>query len=425
MDYLVMNFGAKGDGRSDDTGAIQSAIDRCFENGGGRVILESGHTYVCRTLELKSHVEFHICNGAVLKASSYFAEYYEEELARAGRNLTEDDFPYEERPFHALLSAKKGEHITISGMGSIDGNESMYYKQVKRYHISGAKYPRIHLVMAVGCNQFTVKDVTLKSSGCWTLHPVGCNDVLIQNIRILNNLKMENCDGIDPDHCKNVRILGCHISCGDDCIVIKNTREYREYGDTENIVISGCTLSATSAAIKIGTEGVNDFRNILIESCTITRSNRGISLQIRDGGNVERMICQNLLIDTRRFSDDWWGTAEPICITSIDRCQGNTSGTISGCLFSNILCEGENGIFLYTPVRGRIRDISLRNVGITLKKTSKWPVIGHDIRPSDGGGWIYKKVEGFYCENVENCTGKDIRIRVDESMKEVAYWEEL
>lgn len=417
MDYQVMDFGARGDGIFDDTQAIQKAIDQCYEAGGGRVVLESGHTFISRTLELKSHVDFHISSGAVLKASDYFTRYYEEELLKAGRNLTEDDFPYEDRPFHSLLFAKEEAHVTISGMGCIDGNESMYYKHVRQYHISGAKYPRIHLMMAVGCDHLTVKDVTFQNSGCWTLHPVGCHDVLIQNIRILNNLKMENCDGIDPDHCKNVRILGCYISCGDDCIVIKNTKEYRRYGDTENIVISGCNLSATSAAIKIGTEGVNHFRNILIEGCTITRSNRGISLQIRDGGNVERMICQNLLIDTRRFSDDWWGTAEPICITSIDRSSGNTSGKIRDCMFSNIFCEGENGIFLYTPVPGRISNISFHNVDITLKKTSKWPLVGHDIRPCEGTGWMHKKIEGFYAENVEGCVQKDVSIRIDETMK--------
>lgn len=420
MNYYVTEFGAKGDGVSDDTPAIQEAIDRCSAAGGGRVILEAGHTFISRTLTLKSHVDFHLESGAMLKASTHFVEYYEEKIREAGRNLTEEDFPYEERPFHSLLYCKDQEHVTISGAGCVDGNESMYYKKVRQYHITGAKYPRLHLLIAVGCRHLTIKDTVFQNSGCWTIHPIGCDDVLIQGIRILNDLKMENCDGIDPDHCKNVRITNCHIVSGDDCIVIKNTKEYRAYGNTENIIISGCTLCATSAAIKIGTEGVTDFKNILIENCTITKSNRGISLQIRDGGSVERLICHNLLIDTRRFSDDWWGTAEPICITTIDRFAGNRSGVIRSCIFSNIICEGENGIFLYTPVPGRIRDISFDRVYVTLKKTSKWPVVGHDIRPCEGEGWMRKKVEGFYCENVEDCTRQDVRVTVDESMKDFA-----
>jgi len=66
---------------------------------------------------------------------------------------------------------------------------------------------------------------------------------------------MANSDGIDPDHCKNVRISNCHIECGDDCIVLKNSGDYKKYGDCENITIKGCTLISTSAALIFGTEG--------------------------------------------------------------------------------------------------------------------------------------------------------------------------
>ena len=79
----------------------------------------------------------------------------------------------------------------------------------------------------------------------------GCEDVLVDGIRILNNLRMANSDGIDPDHCRNVRIANCHVECGDDAIVLKNSADYKEYGSCENITVSGCTLISTSAAIKL------------------------------------------------------------------------------------------------------------------------------------------------------------------------------
>ena len=87
-----------------------------------------------------------------------------------------------------------------------------------------------------------------------------CEEVDIHSVRILNNRMMANCDGIDPDHCKHVRITNCHIEAADDCIVLKTTEANSQYGDCEDILISNCTLASTSAAIKIGTESVNDFR---------------------------------------------------------------------------------------------------------------------------------------------------------------------
>ena len=106
--------------------------------------------------------------------------------------------------------------------------------------------------------------------------------MLIDGIRLLNNLKMANSDGIDPDRCLNVRISNCHIERGDDAIVLKNSGDYKKYGPCENMVVADCTLVSTSAAIKFGTEGESDFRNILVENCCISRSNRGISIRIRD-----------------------------------------------------------------------------------------------------------------------------------------------
>lgn len=89
--------------------------------------------------------------------------------------------------------------------------------------------------------------------------------MLIDRIRILNDLDVANSDGIDPDHCSNVRILGCHVTCADDCICLKTSKGNSEYGPTENVIIDGCTLVSTSAAIKIGTEGVGDFKTSLFQ----------------------------------------------------------------------------------------------------------------------------------------------------------------
>ena len=211
-------------------------------------------------------------------------------------------------------------------------------------------------------NHISFRDFTVIDAPFWTLHPAGCDDVLIDKIRILNDLDVANSDGIDPDHCSNVRILGCHVTCADDCICLKASKGNSEYGPCENIIIDGCTLISTSAAIKIGTEGVGDFKNVIVSNCIISRSNRGLSIQIRDGGSVENVSYSNIIIETRRFCPDWWGTAEPIVITTFNRDENTKSGTIKNVRFFNVTAKGENGVLIHGNDENIIEDSRLKEM---------------------------------------------------------------
>lgn len=420
--YIVEQYGAKGDGVTNDTKAIQAAIDECASNGGGRVVLSGGKVYLSGSILLKSNVELHLESGCVLKASSDLKDYYA--LANNGKIVAHAsglpsylNSEYAGKPFHAFIYSYGEENIRITGFGTIDGNESMFYGEDSGYHIEGTYYPRVPLLLLENIKHLTVKEVTLANCAFWTLHMVGCEDVLVDGIRILNNLRMANSDGIDPDHCKNVRIQNCHIECGDDCIVLKNTKDYEKYGATENITISNCTLISTSAAIKFGTEGESDFKNIVVNNCTISRSNRGISVQIRDCGNVENVLFSNITIETRRFSEEWWGRAEPISITVLDRKPGVKAGKVKNITFRDIECKGENGILLRGSEDNYIEDIRFQNVGVELVKTSKWPIEGYDIRPCAMDGKIKGSISGIYADYVKNLKLEDVRIEVDVSMK--------
>ena len=425
MRYYVDEFGAKGDGCSNDRMAIQAAIDACAAAGGGTVVLSGGKTYISGYLILKSNVEFHLENGSVLKGSSDFNEYYP--LTNGGV-IEKRGVPsylnceYAGRPFHAFIYAVGEKNVVISGHGTIDGNEEMFYGTDAGYHIEGSYYPRIPLVLLEDISHLTVKEVTLANCAFWTLHMAGCRDVLVDGIRILNNLRMANSDGIDPDHCKNVRISNCHIECGDDAIVLKNSADYNQYGPTENVTITNCTLISTSSAIKFGTEGEADFRNVVVDNCCIYDSNRGISLQIRDCGNVENVVFSNINITTRRFSHQWWGRAEAICVTALDRKPGVRHGKIKNIRFHNINCIGENGIVVYGTEDNKIEDITFSGVNLHLEKRSKWPVEGYDIRPCELENKFPEKetgkISGIYVRNAENIVTDGLRITVADSMKE-------
>ncbi|WP_243109949.1 glycosyl hydrolase family 28 protein [Clostridium sp. E02] len=422
MIYNVLEYGAIGDGKKNDAAAIQAAVDACSQAGGGRVLLPGGHIYNSGSILLKSNVDFHLEMGAILKASDDLKDYYP--LANGGEIVAhESGLPsylnseYNGRPFHAFLYGYDQVNVAITGFGTIDANEKMFYGDNSGYHIEGSYYPRVPLMLLEKFEHLTIQNVTLKNCAFWTVHLVGCNDVLIEGIRLINNLQMANSDGIDPDHCTNVRIIGCHIECGDDAIVLKNSGDYNQYGPCENILISDCTLISTSAAIKFGTEGECDFRNILVKNCSISRSNRGISIQIRDGGNVENVVFSNLTIETRRFSHEWWGRAEPICITCHDRKPGVKAGKIRNIRFENISCMGENGIFIRGSEGNLIEDVSFDHIHLTLKKYSRWEIEGYDIRPCQGEGLIKTRVSGIYVENAKDLQFEHMKIFVEESMK--------
>lgn len=424
MDYSVADFGARGDGRINDAPAIQSAIDACAGHGGGRVILQSGRTYYSSSLTLRAHVELHLERGSVLRAHGDLSTYLRPNAGQKDTGVDRIGTPVTLKPSYAFLYARDADAIAVTGPGTIDGNAGAFVRRVSPYYVTGDFYPRPTLIYVEHCNHITFSGVTLQNAPFWTLHPAGCDDVLIDRIRILNDLDVANSDGIDPDHSTNVRILGCHITCADDCICLKSSAGNMEYGPTENIVISDCTLTSTSAAVKIGTEGTGDFRNILVQNCVISRSNRGLSIQIRDGGKVENVSFSNIIIETRRFADCWWGCAEPIILTTHDRDENTRSGHISNIRFFNITCDGENGVFLSGNRNNPIEDVRFENVRVRLRSKSKWEKGRYDLRPGIGKGIEERPSPGFYLRDTRGVTLRDCSVRFSGEERE-AFGEAL
>ena len=413
MQYDVLTFGAVGDGIHNDTAAIQAAIDACCAAGGGRVLLPGGRVYRAGLLRLGSHLELHLEAGAILKGSDNLDDY---RLFGGLAAPQKRDVPsyvnceYAGAPTHFFLYARDCCDLSITGRGIIDGNEEIFYGEVTKWHIEGLFYPRAPMLFAENVDQLTIENVTFRRSAFWTVHLVGCRDVLISGIRILNNLRMANCDGIDPDHCQNVRIANCHIECADDCIVFKNTAAAMQYGPCENITVTGCTLISTSAAIKFGSESEALFRNIIVENCVISRSNRGISLQLRDPGSIENVLFHNIIIDTRLFHKDvFWGMAEPIAITVLRRKEDTQVGVVRNIRFSNILCESENGILIYGERPGLIEDIRFDGVSVHLRKATDYEKGRHDLRPTVGPLSTESGLTHIHAHNAVKVTFRDCK----------------
>lgn len=410
----VMDFGAKGDGKSDDAAAIQRAIDECWKTGGGEVRLPAGHVFMAGPLHLKSDIDLHLEPNAVLQANPDESIYKESAFrANEGEGMM-------------WISGDGLKNISISGTGRIDGNavafmgkeldDSFELKPVTTFD------PRPHVLTLFGCENVRISDVTIGNSAYWTVHLVGCKDVAISDISLLNNLKVRNGDGIDIDHSRKVRITNCYIESGDDCICLKNRREFEEYGECHDITVSNCIMTSRSCAVKIGSENMDRISNVTFDNCIIRDSNRGIGIQNRDEGSVENVTFSNIILDCHLFSEVWWGQSEPIYITSYPRAVGNhkdagwrfpkgatkgACGPVRDIRFINIFATSENGIFIGCDEPGKISDILLDNVRIKKVNVTDYPKGLYDRRPCDGEGWVRSTDFGVYNENGERITVRD------------------
>lgn len=408
-DFNVTGYGAKGNGVTDDAKAIQRAIDACSALGGGSVIIPSGKTFMAGPLHLKSNVDLHLQPNSVLLANPDEAVY------------TESAFRENRGEGMMWISGKDIHNVSITGQGRIDGNgvafmgrelsDSYELKPVTDFD------PRPHVLTLVNASNVKINGVTIANSAYWTVHLVGCYDVAISDISLLNNLKIRNGDGIDIDHSRKVRISNCFIESGDDCICLKNRREFEEYGPCEDVVVTNCIMTSRSCAVKIGSENMDAIRRVQFDNCIITKSNRGIGIQNRDEGTVSDITFSNMTVDCRLFSDVWWGKSEPIYVTSYPRARGNhkdagwrfpkgatqgACGEVSDIRFINIYSTSENGIFLGCDEPGKIRNVTLDNIDLTLLKPAQYEGGVFDRRPCEGEGFIKAPSSGIYTENIEN-----------------------
>lgn len=306
--FNVLDFGAVNDGETLTTASIQKAIDACAESG-GKVIFPPGK-YLTRPLFLKSNVHVEILAGAVVLADTTISAYPPFQGRWEG---------IERKVYASLFTGAHLKNVSITGRGLLDGQGQVWwkahYENKKMRKAAGLtereqpnppgsplKWPRPRMINVYECTDVLLRDLTIIDSPSWTIHPVYCENVTIENITIRQPYESPNTDGINPESCKNVRIFNCFVDCGDDCITIKSG--YNEDGrrvnkPCENIVISNCTFYHGRSAVGIGSETSGGVRNVAVSNCVFQNTYRGLRIKTARGrGNVvENIRASNIVMD--------------------------------------------------------------------------------------------------------------------------------
>ena len=302
--YDVRDYGAKGDGRTLDHLAINRAIDACVAGGGGQVRVPAG-TYLCGSIHLKSRVDLHLMDGAVILAAPCEMKAYDESEVFGAPEYQDGGHTY----FHNSLIWAEGQHnVSITGHGMIDGEGLTRKDTEKGGNVQGGSIGTGDKAIALKlCRNVTIRDITIYRGGHFAIIVTGCEIGTIDNVVIDTNR-----DGIDIDCCKYFTVSNTKVNTPhDDAIVLKSSYALKRPVLCEHILITNCMVTGyklgtfldgtyvpeivnwVCGRIKLGTESNGGYRNITISNCSCMWSS-GLAFEVVDQGRMENIVVTNI-----------------------------------------------------------------------------------------------------------------------------------
>ena len=303
--YNIRDYGAKGDGVTIDSPAINAAIEAASQNGGGTIYMPAG-TYMSYSIRLKSNISLYLDHGAVLKAAvpTELAHY---DLPEENPHDDYQDFGHSHWQ-NSLIWGIGLHDISIQGFGLIDGSEG-----ITRGFAKMNGFPAANKAIALKeCRNVTFRDISMLQCGHFAMLLTGVDNLTIDNVRCDTNR-----DAFDIDCCANVRVSNCQVNTlNDDAIVLKCSYALGYAKPTENVTITNCHVSGfdpgtmldgtykttikaapdrdgPTGRIKLGTESNGGFKNITITNCTFDHC-RGLALETVDGAVIEDITVSNI-----------------------------------------------------------------------------------------------------------------------------------
>ena len=344
-EFNIVDFGARADGKTLNTSAINAAVLAAAKVGGGTITFPAGR-YRTGTFRLVSNITLQLQAGAVLEGSKELSDYGD--ITDYGLGRVYGTNSSGEGTKVGIVFAHNVENVSIIGPGIIDGSGDSFFdpstphfsmdfdpsvtrqgqRSLDAVHMTAdgpiAAKPSGRpgtMIVCFDCKNVVIRDVTFRNAPNWTAHFQNVERAVISGLHVLNNPLIPNNDGFDCFGCKDVHFSDCDIHTGDDDFAIVNSVD---------VTVADCTLSSRSSGIRLEASQFNMFENLTIHS------NRGIAVYERGFGKTDHISFANIRIETQLFTGHWWGKGEPIYIAVGKPQAGPGSGEISNVTFTNV-----------------------------------------------------------------------------------------
>lgn len=274
--YNVRDHGAKGDGKTLNTKAIQAAIDKCFSDNGGTVLIPAGD-FLSGTLELKSNVTLHLSAAAKLLGSPKREDYTAGKGVPAGNGNI------------VFLYAVNANNVSIEGNGTIDGNGLAFYNGKgdntgPGQHGIGGNFDRPHLAIFYQCTRLSMNNIFCTASAYHCFRILGCKQVHIDSVRIYNRVNRNN-DGFHFNNSEYVHLVNSDVLCQDDACAL--------FGSNKFVTINNCTFSTRWSVFRFGG---GQSQNIAVTNCLIYDT-YGCPIKISAGkASIENFTFSNIIM---------------------------------------------------------------------------------------------------------------------------------
>lgn len=325
--FNVVDFGAKGNGKEDDSNAIASAIAACHAAGGGQVLIPKGR-YLTGPIHLKSNINLHLAEDAAVLFKTNPEAYLP--LVRTSYEGIEC------MNYSPLLYAYQQKNIALTGSGTFDGQanndhwwpwagkDTYGYKEGMPQQRDVQNIPRLHQfneeqtpveerTFGAGhhlrpsffepfeCENILVSGLTFTNAPFWLLHPFRSKNIIVDQVKLISH--GPNNDGCDPEYAQNVWIKNALFDTGDDCIAIKSGRNEdgrRVKIPSENIVVQNCVMKDGHGGVVMGSEISAGVRNVYVLDNQMDSPNLDRAIRIKTntlrGGFVDGVFVKNLTV---------------------------------------------------------------------------------------------------------------------------------